>query len=91
MRERRFDAAERIRTSTPVKARRPERRVYTSFTTAARGFKLSNLRPLADGRSPSGSGGSLVLASPRGSARTASPGPPPLNPMPATHDRATLS
>jgi hypothetical protein len=41
MRERRFDAAERIRTSTPVKARRPERRVYTSFTTAARAFNLA--------------------------------------------------
>src|SRR5262249_40233476 len=31
---RQLDAAERIRTSTPVRARRPERRVYTSFTTA---------------------------------------------------------
>jgi two-component system, NarL family, response regulator DesR len=28
-------AAERTRTSTPVRARRPERRVYTNFTTAA--------------------------------------------------------
>ena len=38
----RLHAAERIRTSTPVRARRPERRVYTSFTTAAGWVQLSN-------------------------------------------------
>jgi hypothetical protein len=38
------DAAERTRTSTPVRARRPERRVYTNFTTAAGGIKLAGRR-----------------------------------------------
>lgn len=35
------NAAERTRTSTPVRARRPERRVYTNFTTAAGRIKLA--------------------------------------------------
>src|ERR1700683_5035794 len=37
-----FYAAERTRTSKPVRARRPERRVFANFTTAAGAAELSN-------------------------------------------------
>src|SRR6187200_2824355 len=40
-----FDAAERTRTSTGLRPRRPERRVYTNFTTAACGSKGSGSGP----------------------------------------------
>lgn len=58
-----FGAGERTRTSMDLRPQRPERCVYTNFTTPAYAFALLKLRPVFD------SEGDNFVAQTRGAGR----------------------